>query len=128
MPEYPDPIPPNTRLASCLCRIDRGENYHGSLSYWLWAVPDEPECPSRIVMWVGENGDQASDDVPRITPEGFAEIPEDGIWSSKEVLAEFLEDFLSSMLNSEWIESRDELTEADVFTQSELDVIWAKVN
>lgn len=126
--EYPEPTPPNTRFAPCLCRIDRGENYHGSLSYWLWAVPDEPECPSRLVMWIGENGNQAADDVPRITPEAFAEMPDDGMWSNEEVLAEFLKDFLSSLLSWEWIESRDHLVEADVFSQSELDTIWANVN
>ena len=68
-------FPPHTRHMVSAAKVRRGENFYGSLDEDLYVVLDEPSDPSRYVMWVGDNGSQADDDVPRLRMIGWCDLP-----------------------------------------------------
>jgi hypothetical protein len=68
-------FPPHTFRMVPAAKACRGENFHGSLDEDLYVVLDDPSDPSRYVMWVGCNGSQVDDDVPRLVMVGWCDLP-----------------------------------------------------
>lgn len=68
--------PPHTALDQPVAVFDRGGNFHGGMSDWLYVIQDDPVEVSDWILWLGVTGSQADDDRARLFPVAYT----DSIW------------------------------------------------
>ena len=66
-------LPPHTALSTRITRIDRGENYYGSLAEDFYLATDQDSDRDKIILWIGDNGSQREGDQPRLWAAAWAE-------------------------------------------------------
>ncbi len=64
--------PPHTARSQRVVKIDRGENFHGSLVEEYYLIGDDSHSPNLFVLWLGTTGSQDDDDQARLNPVAWA--------------------------------------------------------
>jgi hypothetical protein len=64
-------LAPDTARTRPIARIDRGDNFHGSLAEDYYLVLDDAFDPQNFVLWLGDSGSQDDDDQSRLYPVAY---------------------------------------------------------